>query len=75
MSSNAAEAQQVADDLLWGTQAIADEIGRSLSETQYLMRIGALPIGRLGPKLIFASRRQLRQRLTPQTDSKARPPP
>jgi hypothetical protein len=56
---------QVADDILWGTQAIADEIGRTLSETQYLIRISALPIGRAGPKLIFASRRQLRAHLTP----------
>jgi hypothetical protein len=57
--------QQVADDILWGTQAIADEIGRTLSETQYLIRINALPVGRAGRKLIFASRRQLRARLTP----------
>jgi hypothetical protein len=57
--------EQLRDDLVWGTQAIADEIGRSLTETQYLIRIGALPVGRLGPKTLFASRRQLRRHLTP----------
>jgi hypothetical protein len=53
------------DDLVWGTQAIADEIGKTLTETQYLIRIKAIPVGRLGPKTLFASRRQLRQHLTP----------
>jgi hypothetical protein len=65
MSNDAAELQQVADDLLWGTKAIADFIGKSLSETQYLIRVDKLPIGRLGAKTIFASKRQLRRHLTP----------
>jgi len=67
MSDDAAELQQptVSDDLLWGTQAIAQYIGKSLTETQYLIRIGRLPIGRLGPKTLFASKRQLRRHLTP----------
>ena len=59
------EAQKLTEDLIWGTQAIADEIGKSLTETQYLIRTNVLPIGRLGKKTIFASRRQLRRRLTP----------
>jgi hypothetical protein len=54
------------DDLLWGTRAIANEIGRSLHETQYLIRIRAIPFAKLGPKTIIASRRQLRRALTPQ---------
>jgi hypothetical protein len=65
MSDNATESQKLNDDLVWGTQAIADEIGRSLTETQYLIRIKALPVGRLGPKIIFASKRQLQRHLTP----------
>jgi hypothetical protein len=66
MSEDVAELQhqQLTDDLLWGTQAIADFIGRSLTETQYLVRIGALPIGRLGPKLLIASKQQLQRHLT-----------
>jgi hypothetical protein len=67
---DAAELQQqlaASDDLLWGTQAIADFIGQSLHTTQYLIRTNALPIGRLGPKTLFASKRQLRRHLTPKT--------
>jgi len=61
--------QQVAagDDLLWGCQEIADYIGLSLHEVQYLIRKKKLPIGRLGPKLLFASKRQLRRHLTSST--------
>jgi hypothetical protein len=61
--------QQVAagDDLLWGCQEIADYIGLSLREVQYLVRKKKLPIGRLGPKLLFASKRQLRRHLTSTT--------
>jgi hypothetical protein len=65
MSDNTTELQHLQDDLLWGTQAIADFIGKSLTETQYLIRIEAIPIGRLGPKTIFGSKRQLRKHLTP----------
>jgi hypothetical protein len=63
------ESQKLNADLIWGAQAIADEIGKTLTETQYLIRIGALPIGRLGPKTLFASKRQLRRCLTPQLDN------
>jgi len=69
MSNNVTELQEqhLTDDLLWGTQAIADFIGLSLSEVQYLIRKKKLPIGRLGPKLLFASKRQLRRHLTSTT--------
>jgi hypothetical protein len=63
MSNAAAELQQFTDDLLWGTQAIADYLGKSLTETQYLVRIKAIPVGRLGPKTIIASKRRLRQHI------------
>jgi hypothetical protein len=55
------------DDLVWGCQAIADYLGLSLREVQYLVRKKKLPIGRLGPKLLFASKRQLRRHLTSAT--------
>ncbi len=64
MADDAAETN-LQNDLLWGTQAIADFIGKSLHETQYLIRIQKLPIGRLGKKQIFASKRQLQRHLTP----------
>jgi hypothetical protein len=70
MSSEDTTKQQqpaASDDICWGAQEIADEIGKSLSKTQYLIRKGALPVGRLGPKTIFASKRQLRRHLTPKT--------
>jgi hypothetical protein len=59
------EPSKLNGDLLWGTQAIADELGKTLTETQYLIRKQAIPVGRLGPKTLFASRRQLRRHLTP----------
>jgi hypothetical protein len=65
LGDDAESEQKLTDDLVWGTQAIADTIGRSLVETQYLIRKKKLPIGRLGPKLLFASKRQLRRHLTP----------
>jgi hypothetical protein len=67
MSDDASELEQhhLTTDLLWGTRQIADFIGKSLTETQYLIRIKKLPIGRLGKKQIFASKRQLRRHLTP----------
>lgn len=63
--AESAEPSKLNDDLAWGTQAIADEIGKTLTQTQYLIRKKAIPVGRLGPKTLFASRRQLRQHLTP----------
>jgi hypothetical protein len=63
--SDAAEQLATIDDLLWGTQQIADFIGHSLTETQYLIRINKLPIGRLGKKQIFASKRALSRHFTP----------
>ncbi len=59
---------QLANDLLWGVPAIADYLGKSLTETQYLVRINALPVGRLGPKTLFASKRQLARHLTPKSN-------
>jgi hypothetical protein len=68
MSDDSTEQQVAAgDDLLWGCQEIADYIGLSLREVQYLVRKEKLPIGRLGPKLLFASKRQLRRHLTSST--------
>jgi hypothetical protein len=71
MLDDVAELPKLTEDLLWGTQAIADFIGKSLTETQYLIRIRKLPIGRLGKKQIFASRRQLQRHLTPKASTAA----
>jgi hypothetical protein len=60
-------ADSLSDDLLWGCAAIADELGLSLSQVQYLVRTEAISIARLGKKTIVASRKQLRRDLTPKT--------
>jgi hypothetical protein len=57
----------LSDDLLWGTKAIADFIGRSLTETQYLIREKKITVGRPGKKTIVGSKRQLQRDLTPKT--------
>jgi hypothetical protein len=64
MSSDADKQQALSDDLIWGAQAIADFLGLSRSEVHYLLRMNALPVGRLGPKTIFASKQQLRRHFT-----------
>jgi hypothetical protein len=67
--SDTTDSQQSAlsEDLVWGTQAIADELGLTLSQTQYLIRIGAITVARPGPKTLVAFRKQLRRDLTPKT--------
>jgi hypothetical protein len=56
-------------DLLWGASAIGRFIGKTLVETQYLIRTKQLPIGRLGAKTLFASKRQLRRYLASKTNA------
>jgi hypothetical protein len=52
-------------DVLWGAQAIADELGVSLQRVYYLIRERKIPFSKIGNKTIVASRRQLRRVLTP----------
>jgi hypothetical protein len=47
------------DDLLWGAQAIADFLGVPVDRIYYWLRIGRLPIAKLGSRTIVASRRKL----------------
>jgi hypothetical protein len=62
---NKSPQSELADDLLWGAQAIADYIGESLHRTQYLIRTGAIPVAKLGPKTLIGRKRQLDRHLTP----------
>ncbi len=64
-NNNVADQSAPSDDVLWGVPAIANFIGRSIHEAQYLIRTKAITVGRLGPKTIIASKRQLRRELTP----------
>jgi hypothetical protein len=72
MSNSVADPQQseLANDLLWGAQQIADFIGRDLDAVYYLIRTGAITVSRPGgpkAKTLIASKRQLRKELTPKT--------
>jgi hypothetical protein len=48
------------NDLVWGVQAIASEIGRTPRQTFHLIAAGTIPTGKAGGR-IFASRSRLRQ--------------
>jgi hypothetical protein len=54
------EQQKLADDLLLGARAIADELGLDEHAVYYLAKMKRLPIGKLGKNLI-ASRATLRR--------------
>jgi Helix-turn-helix domain len=47
------------DDLLWGSQAIADFLGVTVNRVYYLIREKKLPIAKLGRKTVVASRKKL----------------
>ena len=49
----------IADDVLMGTAAIAAFIGRDRQKVQYLMRRGLLPGGRIGKSWVVSKRRLL----------------
>jgi predicted transcriptional regulator len=52
--------EKLADDLLIGAPAIADELGVTEAAVYYLYRMKRLPIGKLGKNLI-ATRSKLRR--------------
>jgi hypothetical protein len=61
--SNDAPKRAIRDDILWGGQAIADEIGRTLQEIYGLIRTNKIHVTHLGPKTIITTKRQLRRDL------------
>ena len=67
-SSGKPQPAALSDDLLWGAQAIADEIGLSLDQVYHLIRMKRLPVTKLGPKTIIASRKRLRRVLSANPD-------
>jgi hypothetical protein len=56
--------ESLSADLLWGAESIADELGVTVDRIYYLIRTQKLPIKKLGPKLLVASRRELRAALS-----------
>jgi hypothetical protein len=53
------QAQPQSGDLLWGVEEIADYIRRSKRQAQYLIEKKKIPIKRVGPKMIVASRSEI----------------
>ncbi len=51
--------QQETDEILWGAEAIATEIGRDRSATFHLLSAGALPAKKVGGRWV-ASKAKLR---------------
>lgn len=47
-----------APDLLWGAEEISKVIGRTVTQTQYLLRTGKLPAKRVGERYV-ASKQKL----------------
>lgn len=52
--------ETLGDDLLWGREAIARFIGKSVRQTTYLLETGRIPGGKVGAQWC-ASRAALRQ--------------
>ena len=49
---------QEAPDLLWGAEEISKVIGRTVTQTQYLLRTEKIPAKRVGERYV-ASKRKL----------------
>ena len=65
---------KVADDLLWGVEAIAKEIGQPVRQVYWRLESGQLPAGKHG-QIWVASRQALRkffQELTAKTQAPAK---
>jgi hypothetical protein len=66
--------EKVADDLLWGVNAIAKEIGQPARQVYYRLETGELPAGKNG-RVWVASRQALKkffQELTAKTPAPAK---
>jgi hypothetical protein len=49
----------LADDLVWGAEAIGNAIGVNREKVYYLIRTGNIPVSRINKKTLVASRRKL----------------
>ena len=55
-----AEADEIlSEDLLWGIPAIAKHVRRSVRQTSYLIETKALPVKKLGRRIICARKSEL----------------
>jgi hypothetical protein len=60
----AANADDLASDLLWGAQAIGDYAGLDLRRAHYLIQTGVIPVKRLGHRKLVATKAAVRRALT-----------
>lgn len=56
------EAKQEDPDIVWGLEAIAKDIDRTVRQTHYMLSTGKLPARQIGNRWV-ASRRKLRNAL------------
>jgi hypothetical protein len=64
MVATNAKRESLADDIIWGVDGpdgIATFIGTEPRKAYYLIRIGRIPVRRLGHRIITASRSELRR--------------
>jgi hypothetical protein len=54
------KAEPLRDDLIWGVEGIAEEIGKSQRQVFHMISIGAIPAAKVGGRIV-ASRSRLRQ--------------
>ena len=62
MASFTSKDDKIADDVLWGAAAIAEEIGLPVREVFYQLELGRLPAKKVGA-IWVASRTKLRDHL------------
>jgi hypothetical protein len=54
------KAQPLRDDLIWGVEGIAEEIGKTQRQVFHMISVGAIPAAKVGGRIV-ASRSRLRQ--------------
>jgi hypothetical protein len=64
MSDDINKQSTIGDDVLWCCEAIAAELNVPLAKVYNLIRAKRIPVSKLGPKTVIASRRALRRALT-----------
>jgi hypothetical protein len=70
MTSKTTTTNVLADDVLFGAQAIANEIGRDIRQTFYLLERGYLPARKTG-RIWTATRSGLRRHFNGEADADA----
>lgn len=53
------KAEPLRDDLIWGVEGIAEEIGKTQRQVFHMISIGAIPAAKVGGRIV-ASRSRLR---------------